>query len=449
MALILAAALLVGFAPLPATDVEASWRPVDLRDWAQEGVPGNGNWEVASDGSSVLQRINGDPTFFLAPDNVSSIAVNGFIRVETSSDDDMIGFVLGHQSPIGAEGDPPEIYDMILLDWKRLPQTWMGHPSPEGFTLLRVQGEIPGSFTNYNNGEFIGDCLWTKDPHLCPEIEVLGTHHGSGTGWRSWDEYHFDLLYTPDRIQVKVTGGNGIYADGLVVFDITGDFQPGRIGFYNFSQANVRYSALQSNEFPVPVIAEIDPIECIDGSGTVTLDGSGSYDPDGDAITYLWTSPAGVFDDPTQPIVNGSFPVGTTNVTLTVSDWAESVSTTTQVTVEDTLMPTLNITTPRPGHLYAAGLEIGPVPGLTKPIFIGTVDIVVDAYDQCGPLTVRFEGPGDQVHETHTPPHTYRYDPGILESSEAKIRVVAADGAGHYVEDEIVFLQIGTTPGLE
>lgn len=53
------------------------------------------------------------------------------------------------------------------------------------------------------------------------------------------------------------------------------------------------------------------------GGADVTLDGSGSYDPDGDAITYLWTwdssSATGV-----SPVI--SLPLGTTIITLIVND---------------------------------------------------------------------------------------------------------------------------------
>lgn len=64
-----------------------------------------------------------------------------------------------------------------------------------------------------------------------------------------------------------------------------------------------------------------------DGGALVTLDGSASYDPDGDAVTYQWAvaedgfgDPVVALDDPTSPNPSGAFPLGDTLVTLTVTD---------------------------------------------------------------------------------------------------------------------------------
>ncbi len=74
------------------------------------------------------------------------------------------------------------------------------------------------------------------------------------------------------------------------------------------------------------------------GGADVTLDGSGSYDPDGDDITYLWTwdssSTTGV-----NPVI--SLPLGTTTITLVVTDTKEAVSDPDVVVIEvvDTTAP--------------------------------------------------------------------------------------------------------------
>ena len=68
---------------------------IDLSAWSQEGPPGAGNWVVAVYGESVLQTINGAPTHFVSPNNFINTTIGGSFSVETTSDDDFIGFVFG------------------------------------------------------------------------------------------------------------------------------------------------------------------------------------------------------------------------------------------------------------------------------------------------------------------------------------------------------------------
>jgi hypothetical protein len=79
-------------------------------------------------------------------------------------------------------------------------------------------------------------------------------------------------------------------------------------------------SVLQSNHAPVadaggPYLVAVDD--------SIVLNGSGSYDPDGDPLTYMWTQEEelGIFTTSTDenPIYTGNYP-GITNLTLTVSD---------------------------------------------------------------------------------------------------------------------------------
>src|SRR5690554_3436137 len=86
-------------AGLYATTASAVPVPIDLNTWTEEGAPSNGNWVVSGDGSSVNQTINGDPTFFVSPNNFLNTAFDGSFSVNTTGDDDFIGFVFGYQSP--------------------------------------------------------------------------------------------------------------------------------------------------------------------------------------------------------------------------------------------------------------------------------------------------------------------------------------------------------------
>ena len=97
-----------------------------------------------------------------------------------------------------------------------------------------------------------------------------------------------------------------------------------------------------------PPVANAGPdqtVECASHTGNLlAMDGSGSMDPDGDDLTYLWTAPGIVFSDPTIENPTATFPLGTTEVTLTVSDGALDDSDTMTVVVEDTTDPMISVT---------------------------------------------------------------------------------------------------------
>lgn len=75
--------------------------------------------------------------------------------------------------------------------------------------------------------------------------------------------------------------------------------------------------------------------------GHVTMDGSGSHDPDGDKLTFTWKAPipwlvlgSGCYDGVVEAAhPTGQFPVGSTTVSLTVSDGELSDTDTLVVTV--------------------------------------------------------------------------------------------------------------------
>ncbi len=214
-----------------ATISTSESQPIDLTTWQQEGSPENGNWVVSPDGSSVLQTINGIPTFFVSPDNFIDTEIKGKFGVASPGnwDDDWIGFVFGYQSPIAANGDELNNLNFLLFDWKQNGGISRGN---EGFSLIKVDG----NFTN------LDATFWRRSP--TPEFEFLATNYGSNKGWRDNTEYDFTLLYQSNRIKIDI--------DGSTIFDIEGEFEPGRFGFYNHSQEYVGYSGLTQKPAPVP-----------------------------------------------------------------------------------------------------------------------------------------------------------------------------------------------------
>ncbi|MEM7367083.1 MAG: PKD domain-containing protein [Bacteroidota bacterium] len=199
---------------------------INFNTWGQEGYAANGNWTVQGGGTSVFQTINGDPTFYVSPDTFINVQISGKIRIEdnTAFDDDFVGFVFGYREPDGI----PNEYDLWLFDWKRETQNKDGgnYTAQEGFTLSRIVGTILAGNANYWPN------FWAHDQTAA--TTPIATDYGSTKGWATFTDYNFVLLYTPTRATILVNNDT--------IFDEPGCYEPGRFGFYNYSQPNVRYS---------------------------------------------------------------------------------------------------------------------------------------------------------------------------------------------------------------
>ncbi len=76
------------------------------------------------------------------------------------------------------------------------------------------------------------------------------------------------------------------------------------------------------------------------GVATATVDGSGSGAPDGQ-VSYLWTAPV-TLQGSSLPVASGSFPLGTTTVTLEIAQNGVTATDTASITVVDTTPPVLS-----------------------------------------------------------------------------------------------------------
>lgn len=219
---------------------------VDLNAWTAESYPavsgfGAGVWTVAPDGSSVLQSVNGQPTIFYSDFMAHNTDAAGQIEVQTIGDDDYIGFVFGFQP-----GDTTNAAaDYLLVDWKQTDQFFnFGAPSgdaggmaDEGLAVSRVTG-VPSA-----------DEFW-QHATLSAGSGVTELQRGatlSDTGWNDNQLYTFRFVFTPTLFQV--------YVDDVLQLNLMGAFADGRMGFYNFSQATVNYSAFTVETVPEPASA--------------------------------------------------------------------------------------------------------------------------------------------------------------------------------------------------
>ena len=196
----------------------ANSAPVDLSTWLAEGP---GNWSLAGDNNSVFQSLNGNPTVF--HNNTASSqnkALSGTITVETTADDDYIGFVLGYNA-----GDLLNAAaDYLLIDWKQANQGSFGCNADVGLSISHVSGAL---------GNNAG--AWCHDP-AGNVTELARASTLGSTGWLDNTTYSFDLIFTGSLVEVKV--------NGVTEISLAGSFADGGFGFYNYSQQGVRYAGI-------------------------------------------------------------------------------------------------------------------------------------------------------------------------------------------------------------
>ncbi|MFT7305761.1 MAG: hypothetical protein ACI9P7_001024 [Candidatus Azotimanducaceae bacterium] len=207
--------------------------PVDLSSWT---ATSGGSWNVQSGNDSVLQTTNGSPTFFYeSGDNAQGQALSGKIQVVTTGDDDYIGFALGFDaSDINSASA-----DYILVDWKQLDQHFAGSQAYKGISISHVSDSTNTSgFPDF----------WS---HQGGVNEIQRATNLGSTGWADNTEYVFDLQFTASLIQVSV---NNVLEISITAADAgLTSFDDGSFAFYNFSQSQVLYSAVEEATTSLPV----------------------------------------------------------------------------------------------------------------------------------------------------------------------------------------------------
>lgn len=222
--------------PLSAS-AAAAQVPVDLGTWQAQSYPavsgfGSGVWNVAGDGNSVVQTVNGQPTLFASDFFAQGTEVKGRIRMASSGgDDDFVGFALGYRMNDVSNAAA----DYLLVDWKRgtqdfnfgAPSTTPGGVAPAGLAVSRVTG-IPTADELWQHTNFAADASGGLQ-----ELQ-RGLTLGA-SGWDFGVDYEFSFLFQPNLLQV--------YVDDVLQLSVNGAFGDGSMAFYNFSQADVTYSA--------------------------------------------------------------------------------------------------------------------------------------------------------------------------------------------------------------
>jgi hypothetical protein len=222
-----------GAAIAALVSMPAAAAPVDLSSWVAEGSTGF-NWVLQPGNNDVLQTVNGNPTVFYGPGNAQGRALSGTIRVNTTGDNDFIGFVLGY----GAGDINAASTDFLLIDWKQGTQGGFGCTAFAGLAISRATQGLGN-----NSG------AWC---HLGAGVTELARGATLGaTGWADNTTYTFDIEFTSSNVKV--------FVDEVLQFDLDGSFSDGAFGFYNYSQAQVLYAGIEEVVLPPPVGAIPEP----------------------------------------------------------------------------------------------------------------------------------------------------------------------------------------------
>jgi len=220
---------------------------IDLSSWIEEG-PGAGVWTVAGDNNSVLQTKNSStPTFFISDSPFINSQFTGTIAVETAGDNDFIGFVFGYQTPFTSKGDAETSFDFLLFDWKQENQG----SGLSGFHLSRVIGDFSDNNISHSTGGN-SNPFWSHvdNNDANSSFTVLDSLTGADQGWADNTIYNFELTFQSNLIEIVIDGGA---FDAQEIFSVTGSYQAGSFGFYNFSQKEVRYAGVTEIAAPVSV----------------------------------------------------------------------------------------------------------------------------------------------------------------------------------------------------
>ncbi len=241
----------------------STWEPIiDFGSGTQEDAL----WIVSDDGTSVRQVFNAKSSAFISDFSISNAQIKGRFKVNTSFDDDFIGFVFGYQNN----------QQYYLFSWKQGTQ----ENATRGIKVVKFdleEGRTPS--------------LWVDNPS---NGTVL--YRNTDFGWNDFIWYDFVLTFHSGEFTISLYQEE-VLLDTFTLQDDT--FSEGNFGFYNYSQDEVFYQGfeserLASRSYQYPVIAT---------------------DPDNDSLTYsLVEAPDGMVIDAATGVI--SWPTTTANLAV-------------------------------------------------------------------------------------------------------------------------------------
>ena len=173
-------------------------------------------WSLSTDGRTVIQSTNSEPAVYMTNLPAAGLSVTFNLQVQTTGDDDYIGWVVGFEP--GDSAAPTS--DWLLFDWKQRTQSYGGSTGRVGLTMSRVTGATD----QWSE-------LWA---HTGDVTEIARANTQGYRGWTDGRVYTVEMAYSTTQIDVWV--------DGVLEFSETGVFPAGNFGFYTLSQPYGRFT---------------------------------------------------------------------------------------------------------------------------------------------------------------------------------------------------------------
>lgn len=152
-------------------------------------------------------------------------------------------------------------------------------------------------------------------------------------------------------VHLTLNGNTGTFTGPVQAGSATFDGTQIRLSLQlslNGTPVSIVLGGALENKPPIAVANVSATVECAGPGGSpVTLDGSGSTDPDGTIVTYVWTDGQQIIYQGSEPTVQVLLPLGSHSLNLTVFDnGGASATTAASVAVVDTTPPQITITDP-------------------------------------------------------------------------------------------------------
>jgi hypothetical protein len=238
----------IGLITLAGLPAYSAILPVDLSSWTviqyELFDQPDARWTLSAGNTVATQSVNADASILLSDFSVSGLQIQGSWRVNTTSDDDFMGFVFGYQG----RGD------FYLFDWKQSDQSDPLGFAERGMSVKRV---------NRASGDPTGTDLWPSSGSA--EVDIL--RHNTTT-WNEFTDYQFTLNFDGNGNFAIVVKEGATTLESWVVSDSS--FLSGQFGFYNYSQGDVVYSGFTTQDDPPPIVPETSTVVTMLSLGLVT-----------------------------------------------------------------------------------------------------------------------------------------------------------------------------------